>query len=66
MDNSTFDARYTFGFTYYNHSRSRPASIRTTTWSLRYNHAFSDRFNLDLRDNGGYHIDPALLDPSAR
>jgi len=62
MDNSTFDARYTFGFTYYNHSPGNHSYDQDHDVVLRYNHAFSDRFNLDLRDDGGYHNDPALLD----
>jgi hypothetical protein len=62
MDNSTFDARYTFGFTYYNHSPNNNHVDQDHDIVLRYNHSFSDRFNLDLRDDGGYHVDPALLD----
>jgi hypothetical protein len=61
MDNSTLDARYTFGYTYYNHHRPGDDSQIDHDVVLRYNHAFSDRFNLDLRDDGGYHIDPSLL-----
>jgi hypothetical protein len=62
MDNSTFDARYTFGLTYYNHSAAGSSYDQDHDVVLRYNHAFSDRFNLDLRDDGGYHTDPSLLD----
>jgi len=61
MDNSTFDARYTLGFIYYNHSPSGDHTEQDHDVILRYNHSFSDRFNLDLRDDGGYHIDPSLL-----
>jgi hypothetical protein len=61
MDNSTFDARYTFGLTYYNRSASGSQYDQSHDVVLRYNHAFSDRFNLDLRDDGGYHTDPSLL-----
>ena len=61
MDDSTFDARYTFGFTYYNHSSSNQQYDQDHDVVLRYNHSFSDRFNIDLRDDGGYHVDPALL-----
>lgn len=62
MENSTFDARYTAGFTYYNHSPDDNHVDQDHDIVLRYNHSFSDRFNLDLRDDGGYHVDPALLD----
>jgi hypothetical protein len=62
MENSTFDARYTFGLTYYNRHLPNQAYDQDHDVVLRYNHAFSDRFNLDLRDDGGYHIDPSLLD----
>ena len=62
MENSTFDARYTFGFTYYNRHLPNQAYDQDHDVVLRYNHAFSDRFNLDLRDDGGYHVDPSLLD----
>jgi hypothetical protein len=61
MDNSTFDARYTFGLTYYNKSAAGSQYDQDHDVVLRYNHAFSDRFNLDLRDEGGYHTDPSLL-----
>jgi hypothetical protein len=61
MENSTFDARYTFGLTYYNRHLPNQAYDQDHDVVLRYNHAFSDRFNLDLRDDGGYHIDPSLL-----
>jgi hypothetical protein len=61
MDNSTFDARYTFGLTYYNHTAGGSQYDQDHDVVLRYNHAFSDRFNLDLRDDGGYHTDPSLL-----
>jgi hypothetical protein len=62
MDNGTFDARYTFGFTYINHSGG--GSLNTEQdhdFVVRYNHSFSDRFNIDLRDDVGYHEDPSLL-----
>jgi hypothetical protein len=62
MENSTFDARYTFGLTYYNRHLPNEAYDQDHDVVLRYNHAFSDRFNLDLRDDGGYHVDPSLLD----
>jgi hypothetical protein len=62
MENGTFDARYTFGLTYYNHSPNGQHTDQDHDIVLRYNHSFSDRFNLDLRDDGGYHVDPALLD----
>ena len=62
MENSTFDARYTFGFTYYNRHLPNEAYDQDHDVVLRYNHAFSDRFNFDLRDDGGYHVDPSLLD----
>ncbi len=61
MENSTFDARYTFSYDYYNHHTSGQDSQIAHDVVLRYNHAFSDRFNLDLRDDGGYHVDPSLL-----
>ena len=61
MTDSTFDARYTVGFTYYNHSAGQNQIDQDHDVVLRYNHSFSDRFNLDLRDDGGYHEDPALL-----
>jgi hypothetical protein len=61
MENSTFDARYTFGYTYYNHHAPGDDSDIDHEVVLRYNHAFSDRFNIDLRDDGGYHVDPSLL-----
>ena len=61
MDNSTFDARYTFGLTHYDHRPGSPFD-QDHDVVLRYNHAFSDRFNLDLRDDGGYHNDPSLQD----
>jgi hypothetical protein len=61
MENSTFDARYTFNFTYHNRHLPNQAYDQDHDVVLRYNHAFSDRFNLDLRDDGGYHIDPSLL-----
>jgi hypothetical protein len=61
MENSTFDARYTVGLVYYNHSPSDQHLNQDHDVVLRYNHSFNDRFNLDLRDDGGYHIDPALL-----
>ena len=61
MDNSTFDARYTFGYTHFNHSPSGQQDQQDHDVVLRYNRSFSDRFNLDLRDDGGYHIDPDLL-----
>ena len=60
MENSTFDARYTFSYTYFNHHAPGQSSQIEHDVVLRYNHAFSDRFNLDLRDDGGYHIDPSL------
>jgi hypothetical protein len=62
MENSTFDARYTFGLTYYNNHKGGNTYDQDHDVVLRYNHAFSDRFNLDLRDDGGYHIDPSVLD----
>jgi hypothetical protein len=61
MDNGTFDARYTFAYTHYNHSNSNLTDEQDHDIVLRYNHSFSDRFNLDLRDDGGYHEDPSLL-----
>jgi hypothetical protein len=61
MENSTFDARYTFGYTYFNHHAPGQSSEIDHDVVLRYNHAFSDRFNFDLRDAGGYHTDPSLL-----
>jgi len=61
MDNGTFDARYTFGLTYYNKSAQGSSYDQSHDVVLRYNHAFSDRFNLDLRDEAGYHTDPSLL-----
>ncbi len=61
MDNSTFDARYTFGLTYYNRAAAGSTYDQDHEVVLRYNHAFSDRFNLDLREDGGYHEDPSLL-----
>jgi hypothetical protein len=62
MDNSTFDARYTFTGTHYDHRPGEAPWDQEHEVVLRYNHAFSDRFNLDLRDDGGYHTDPSLLD----
>lgn len=62
MENSTFDARYTFSLTHYDHRPNSGAFDQDHDVVLRYNHAFSDRFNLDLRDEGGYHVDPSLLD----
>ena len=61
MENSTFDARYTAGITYFNHSNNDEKVDQDHDVVLRYNKSFSDRFNIDLRDDGGYHIDPALL-----
>jgi hypothetical protein len=61
MDNSTFDARYTFGLTYYNRAAAGSSYDQDHEVVLRYNHAFSDRFNLDLREDGGYHENPSLL-----
>jgi hypothetical protein len=61
MENSTFDARYTFGLTYYNHSPTDQHADQDHDFVLRYNHSFSDRFNIDLRDDAGYHEDPSLL-----
>jgi hypothetical protein len=62
MENSTFDARYTFTGTHYDHRPGESSWDQDQEVVLRYNHAFSDRFNLDLRDDGGYHVDPSLLD----
>jgi hypothetical protein len=60
LDNGTFDARYTFDYTHYNRSTAL-SDEQGHDIVLRYNHSFSDRFNLDLRDDGGYHEDPSLL-----
>ena len=62
MDNGTLDARYTFGFTYINTKGSGNLNTEQDhDFVLRYNHSFSDRFNIDLRDDAGYHVDPSLL-----
>jgi hypothetical protein len=58
--NSTFSGRYTFGLDYY---LNRPGNQVDLTHEvvLRYTHQFSDRFNLDLREQFGYYNQPDLL-----
>jgi hypothetical protein len=62
MQDSEFSARYTFGLDYYEH---RPGSSNidyTHEAVVHYTHNFSDRFQLDLRDQFGYYDEPDLLD----
>ena len=60
MQDSDFSARYTFGMDYYEH-RSGDAFDLTHEALIRYTHNFSDRFDLDLRDQFGYYDEPDVL-----
>jgi putative beta-barrel porin BBP2 len=61
MQDSDFSARYTFGLDYYEH-RPGGKNVQYTHEALvRYTHNFSDRFNLDVRDQFGYYDQPDLL-----
>jgi len=61
MDNSDFSARYTFDATYF---ENRPGDQfdQNHEFVARYNHAFSDRYNLDVREQFRYYNEPSLLD----
>ncbi len=61
MDSSDFSARYTFDSVYYQ-NRSGNQFDLNHEFVARYNHAFSDRFNLDLREQFRYDNEPSLLD----
>ena len=60
MQDSSFTGRYTFGIDYYE-AKSRDVNDYTNELLLRYNHRYSDRFSLDLRDQAGYYTQPDLL-----
>ena len=59
-ENSDFSARYTFGLNYY---YNRPGSDTDISHevALRFTHKFSDRFNIDMRDQGGYYEEPDII-----
>jgi hypothetical protein len=61
MQDSDFSARYTFGLDYYEHRPGGQNTQYTHEALVRYTHNFSDRFNLDVRDQFGYYDQPDLL-----
>ena len=60
MTDSLFEGRYTFGIDYYEARRGDPNDY-TNELLLRYLHHFSNRFSLDVSDQGGYFTQPDLL-----
>jgi hypothetical protein len=60
MQDSTFSGRYTFGLDYYENRRGNQIDY-THEALFRYQHNFSNRFNLDLRDQVGYYEEPDIL-----
>ena len=58
---STFSARFTFGLDYYENGRSSDPNDYTGEVLLHYTHQFSNRFSLDLAEQGGYFTEPDLL-----
>lgn len=62
MQDSEFSARYTFGLDYYEHAPAGNSVQYTHEGLIRYTHNFSDRFSLDIRDQGGYYDQPDLLE----
>lgn len=60
MADSSFSGRYTFGLDYYENRRGDQNDY-THEVLLRYTHQFSNRFTLELRDQGGYFTEPDLL-----
>ncbi len=63
MDNSDFSARYTYGLTYYS-NRPDNDTDQSHQFLARYTHAFSDRFNIDVRDSVSYSTEPDIMDAS--
>jgi hypothetical protein len=61
MDNSELSARYTFDSIYFENRKGNQFDLNHE-FVGRYNHAFSDRFNLDLREQFRYNNEPSLLD----
>jgi len=61
MDSSDFSTSYTFDATYFQ-NRSGDQFDLSHDFLARYNHAFSDRFNLDVREEFRYATEPSLLD----
>jgi hypothetical protein len=61
MQDSDFSARYTFGLDYYEHRPGGQNMQYTHEALVRFTHNFSDRFNLDIRDQFGYYDEPDLL-----
>ena len=59
--NSSFTARFTFGLDYYENGRDSDPNDYTGEILLHYTHQFSDRFSLDLAEQGGYFTEPDLL-----
>ena len=57
---STFSGRVTLGLDYY---PDRPGNKfdKTAEILLHYTHQFTDRFSLDLREQGGYYEQPDLI-----
>jgi hypothetical protein len=59
-ENSDFSARYTFGLNYYYNRPGSDTDIMHEV-ALRLTHKFSDRFNIDMRDQGGYYEQPDII-----
>ena len=60
MDQTDLSIRISGGLTYY-YERSGDSLDKMAEMVLRYNHSFSERFNLDLRDRIGYYSQPDVL-----
>jgi hypothetical protein len=60
LRDSTFVARYTFGFDYYE-NRSGDPNDYTHELLVNYTHQFTDRFSLSLGEQFGYFTQPDLL-----
>lgn len=60
MDSSDFSLRFSAGLTFY-YNRNGGSADKTAEMVLRYNHSFSDRFNIDVRDRVGYYSEPSVL-----
>lgn len=61
LDNSEFSARYTFDGIYYSDRSGTPFDLNHE-FVTRYDHSFSDRFSIDLRDMFRHFDEPSLFE----
>jgi long-subunit fatty acid transport protein len=59
--NTTLSIRFTFGLDYYENGRRGDPNDYTGEILLHYTHQFTDRFSLDIAEQGGYFTEPDLL-----